>query len=293
MRRGEIEAKFDEIVAFSEIEKFLETPVKRYSSGMYMRLAFAVAAHLEPEILVIDEVLAVGDANFQKKCLGKMSDVAKQGRTVLFVSHNMGAITSLTRKTIHLDGGYVKAVGNSDDVVAAYLQAAADTAGAQVNLDTAKSEAYFTAVEVVNAQGTPTTTLPVTEPFRLRFRYTVTRPLSGLEASFTMLSKFGHRVFSSSMSHDPRHEHAMDHAAGTYVAEAEIPALFLAPGTFTIRCGLHQPNLRIFDVKEDVIRIDIVENGSHVYAFSGADVGSVLTRFEWTRTRVDSNVAAR
>lgn len=85
----------------------------------------------------------------------------------------------------------------------------------------------------------------------------------------------------------------MDHAAGTYVAEAEIPALFLAPGTFTIRCGLHQPNLRIFDVKEDVIRIDIVENGSHVYAFSGADVGSVLTRFEWTRTRVDSNVAAR
>jgi len=286
MRRGEIAAKFDEIVAFSEIEKFLDTPVKRYSSGMYLRLAFAVAAHLEPEILLVDEVLAVGDANFQKKCLGKMSDVAKHGRTVLFVSHNMGAITSLTRKTIHLDGGRVKAIGNSDDVVAAYLHAATDGAGAQVSLEAGQGEAFFTGIESLNAAGVPATSLPVTEPFLLRFHYTVTRPLSGLELSFTVLSRFGHRVFSSCMSHDPNTR--MDHGPGTYVAEAEVPALFLAPGTFTIRCGLHQPNLRILDVKDDVIRLDIVENGSNVYIYNSDDVGSVLTQFEWRQTRVSS-----
>ena len=105
MKRSEIERKFDEIVAFSEVEKFIDTPVKRYSSGMYLRLAFAVAAHLEPEILVVDEVLAVGDAEFQRKCLGKMSDVAHEGRTVLFVSHNMSAILRLTEETIVLDKG--------------------------------------------------------------------------------------------------------------------------------------------------------------------------------------------
>ena len=100
MRKREIEEKFDEIVKFAEIEKFIDTPVKRYSSGMYVRLAFAVAAHLEPEILVIDEVLAVGDAAFQKKCLGKMGDVAKEGRTVLFVSHNMGAISTIMQRVV-------------------------------------------------------------------------------------------------------------------------------------------------------------------------------------------------
>lgn len=121
MRRSEIERKFDEIVAFAEIEKFLDTPVKRYSSGMYVRLAFAVAAHLEPEILLVDEVLAVGDGQFQKKCLGKMDDVAKEGRTVLFVSHNMGAIQTLCKQGVLLDQNRLKAVGDVQEVVSAYL----------------------------------------------------------------------------------------------------------------------------------------------------------------------------
>jgi lipopolysaccharide transport system ATP-binding protein len=112
MRKAEIDKKFDEIVAFAEIEKFLDTPVKHYSSGMYVRLAFAVAAHLEPEILLVDEVLAVGDAAFQKKCLGKMEDVAKEGRTVLFVSHNMGAITRLCERSLWLDEGRTR-IGRS------------------------------------------------------------------------------------------------------------------------------------------------------------------------------------
>jgi lipopolysaccharide transport system ATP-binding protein len=121
MRRAEIERKFDEIVAFAEVEKFLDTPVKRYSSGMYVRLAFAVAAHLEPEILVVDEVLAVGDAAFQKKCLGKMGDVAKQGRTVLFVSHDMTAIQVLCSRVIHLKSGRVYGAGPAVEQIECYL----------------------------------------------------------------------------------------------------------------------------------------------------------------------------
>ncbi|HTU22597.1 MAG TPA: ABC transporter ATP-binding protein [Gemmataceae bacterium] len=123
MTRGEITRKFDEIVAFAEVEKFLDTPVKHYSSGMYVRLAFAVAAHLEPEILIVDEVLAVGDTEFQRKCLKKMGDVAGQGRTVLFVSHNMGAVQTLCRRAVLLERGRVKQIGGSREVVAEYLKA--------------------------------------------------------------------------------------------------------------------------------------------------------------------------
>lgn len=122
MTRAEIKRKFDEIVAFAEVEKFLDTPVKRYSSGMYVRLAFAVAAHLEPEILVVDEVLAVGDAEFQKKCLGKMQDVAGHGRTVLFVSHSMGAVTLLCHRAMMLAGGRVAMAGTTEEVVEQYIR---------------------------------------------------------------------------------------------------------------------------------------------------------------------------
>jgi homopolymeric O-antigen transport system ATP-binding protein len=121
MKRREIERKFDEIVAFAEVERFIDTPVKRYSSGMQLRLAFAVAAHLEPEILIVDEVLAVGDASFQRKCLGKMGEVSGHGRTVILVSHNMSAITSLATRCVWLDGGRIKEIGPADAVVASYL----------------------------------------------------------------------------------------------------------------------------------------------------------------------------
>jgi lipopolysaccharide transport system ATP-binding protein len=122
MRTHEIRQKFDEIVAFSEVEQFIDTPVKRYSSGMYVRLAFAVAAHLEPEILLVDEVLAVGDAAFQKKCLGKMGDVAREGRTVLFVSHNMASILALCQRVILLNGGALLGEGSTQEVVREYLK---------------------------------------------------------------------------------------------------------------------------------------------------------------------------
>src|ERR1700738_4652314 len=139
MRRAEIGHKFDEIVAFAEIEKFLDTAVKYYSSGMYMRLAFAVAAHLEPEILLVDEVLAVGDAAFQKKCLGKMGDVAKEGRTVLFVSHNMHAVQQLTQKCLYLEGGQVLEVGETAQVGLDYLEKGSRSTLEQVWKDAANA----------------------------------------------------------------------------------------------------------------------------------------------------------
>ncbi len=129
MSRAEIRRKFDEIAAFAEIDRFLDTPVKRYSSGMYMRLGFAIAAHLEPEILVVDEVLAVGDAEFQKKCLGKMGEVARGGRTVLFVSHNMGAVQNLCHRAVLLERGQVRMIGTSADAVQSYMATARQTDG--------------------------------------------------------------------------------------------------------------------------------------------------------------------
>lgn len=139
MRKKEIESKFDKIIAFSEIEKFIDTPVKFYSSGMYVRLAFAVAAHLEPAILLVDEVLAVGDAAFQKKCLGKMEDVAKIGRTVFFVSHNMPAVTRLCQRTILLDEGQIIEDGPSHQVVSSYLQSGTGTSAAREWADLTKA----------------------------------------------------------------------------------------------------------------------------------------------------------
>ena len=156
MKRAEIQSSFDEIVAFAEVEKFLDTPVKHYSSGMYMRLAFAVAAHVEPEVLIVDEVLAVGDTQFQKKCLGKMSDVANSGRTVLFVSHNMGAITSLCSKAIHLRHGRVAEIGPAQTVVANYLLE--QSRNGEEKLENirragAGKEARFTAARLVSSNG--------------------------------------------------------------------------------------------------------------------------------------------
>src|SRR5438094_366500 len=171
MKRSEIDRKFDEIVAFSEIEKFLETPVKHYSSGMYTRLAFAVAAHLEPEILLVDEVLAVGDARFQKKCLNKMHDVGHQGRTVLFVSHNMPAITRLCARTILLDEGSVLHDGPSHQVVSAYLNSGLGTTAAREWPDPAKAPggevARLRAVRVRTEEGRITDVVDIRRPVRI------------------------------------------------------------------------------------------------------------------------------
>lgn len=179
MSRAEVSRKFDEIVDFSGVEKFIDTPVKRYSSGMYVRLAFAVAAHLEPEILIIDEVLAVGDAEFQKKCLGKMSDVASEGRTVLFVSHNMPAINRLCSRAILLDKGKMISDGTSVDVTAQYLLGSASLGGSQIwNTTNApgSSKLKLTGVSLLKNHRIPAAILDVRDASSVRVDYYVGEP---------------------------------------------------------------------------------------------------------------------
>src|SRR3989344_4857484 len=175
MKQKEIAKKFDEIVAFSEIEKFLDTPVKRYSSGMYVRLAFAVAAHLEPEILIVDEVLAVGDAQFQKKCLGKMGDIASQGRTILFVSHNMSAVSQLCSRAILLEGGIIRQSGQPEQVISSYLSQQSKSDSASVELQDPKirknslpnSKLKWRRISLTNNKNEPTTVIGFQEPFTI------------------------------------------------------------------------------------------------------------------------------
>src|SRR5207237_205061 len=175
--RSEIVRNFDEIVSFAEVEKFIDTPVKHYSSGMYLRLAFAVAAHLDPEILLVDEVLAVGDARFQRKCLDKMQDVAEHGRTVIFVSHNMPAVTRLCPRAILLDNGRVISDGRSPQVVSVYLKSGLGTTAARewVNSSVAPGNdiVRLCAVRVRNHAGEISDALDIRQPIQIETEYEV------------------------------------------------------------------------------------------------------------------------
>ena len=185
MKRVDVDRKFDEIVAFAEIEKFLDTPVKRYSSGMYVRLAFAVAAHLEPDILVVDEVLAVGDAQFQKKCLGKMGDVTKGGRTVLFVSHNMAAVRKLCSHAILFYNGREIMRGPTDPVISKYLSESASEMSPVVALPPSSPNALGrgTYLRFFTQNGTPQTQFRLGEPFRIELEFEINKPLKHVMAA--------------------------------------------------------------------------------------------------------------
>ena len=214
MRKGEIQRKFDEIVAFAEVEKFIDTPVKHYSSGMYLRLAFAVAAHLEPEVLLVDEVLAVGDAAFQKKCLGKMDDVAKQGRTVLFVSHNMGAVRSLCQRGIVLHEGAVHESSDVSSAIESYyrligaMQARAQAGGRD------PSKVGFG--EVVLNDGS-STSIEQADPFHVSTTLRVPDRVSGFQIKCVLEDMYGRHIF---------------HLSKTSV---ELKVSGLQPGVFDVR----------------------------------------------------------
>jgi lipopolysaccharide transport system ATP-binding protein len=192
MRRAEIRSRFDEIVEFAELERFIDTPVKRYSSGMYMRLAFAVAAHLEPEILLVDEVLAVGDVGFQKKCLGKMEGVARAGRTVLFVSHNMGAVGSLCSRILYLKNGQMEASGLPDDVIATYLESERSLLGSEAEIVDDERRGYTLRADSRQM------TLSCGEPLALQFELDCPVEHSSVTAGFVFYSLFDMPVVGAS-----------------------------------------------------------------------------------------------
>jgi lipopolysaccharide transport system ATP-binding protein len=197
MSKREIQSKFDEIVDFAEVEKFLDTPVKRYSSGMYVRLAFAVAAHLEPEILIVDEVLAVGDAAFQKKCLGKMKDVTGQGRTLLFVSHNMAAIQNLCSTCLYMKGGSLITQGKTEDVIPIYLRASLDTQHTEIadRSDRSGSGAVrFLSFTLRDSEGKTVHTAQCGEVCHIDIGFKAKSDLSNLSIAVGVDDDFGQRV---------------------------------------------------------------------------------------------------
>jgi lipopolysaccharide transport system ATP-binding protein len=245
MTRQEVANKFDEIVAFSEVEKFLDTPVKRYSSGMYLKLGFAVAAHLEPDILVVDEVLAVGDAAFQKKCLGKMSEVSRSGRTVLFVSHNMTAVKSICSRAILIDAGRVAADGDVDMVVDRYLSAGTDMAATGIIAEDAprhqdvKGEALFRSVTLSTPDGTPTTQLYFGQPFRVTVVCDVLKDIPDGHWEVSVSTRDGGQVTYSTTMDGGRGPMPIGKGRHEVTVEFSNPLL---PREYTIDVGVHHLN---------------------------------------------------
>jgi ABC-2 type transport system ATP-binding protein/lipopolysaccharide transport system ATP-binding protein len=231
MSRREIRSRFDQISNFAGVERFLDTPLKRYSYGMRLRLAFAVAAHLETEIVAVDEVLAAGDAEFQRKCLGKMSDFGNTGRTTVFVSHDLGAVTRLCPRTVWLDGGKIVQDGPSARVVDAYLQSGAASPVASFPIDLA-APVQLTAVAVTDADGRVIESPRRDQEFSIRFRLRVSERIPGLDFSLTLVNQRGVQVLVDNWSDNRTSTNEMDRP-GDYEAIARIPCI-LSTGQYTV-----------------------------------------------------------
>jgi lipopolysaccharide transport system ATP-binding protein len=286
MSRNEIAAKFDEIVEFSEVGKFIDTPVKRYSSGMYVRLAFAVAAHLEPEILLLDEVLSVGDVAFQKKCLGKMNDVSKEGRTVVFVSHNMATIVRICTRCILVNNGMIEAEGPVDSVIRRYLEASAQHGGTCTFPVEPEKPAQFTSLRLMTHDGTATATFDVRFDIILEAEYVVRRPIPQGLLGFKVGTADGLPIFTS------HHVDKLDPSVperellpGTYKTQITIPSNFLIPGSYLLTVAIVDSKMHLIDMQEDTISFDIGETESSRVR-QGSVTGVVNLDLKWDIERM-------
>ncbi|MCG2721643.1 MAG: hypothetical protein L6290_06480 [Thermodesulfovibrionales bacterium] len=262
MSKKEVDRKFDEIVDFSGVEKFIDTPVKRYSSGMMVRLAFSVAAHLEPEILIVDEVLAVGDADFQKKCLDKMENVGKQGRTVLFVSHNMPAITRLCSRAILLNHGMIIDDGPSAKVVKNYLTTDDGVPAAREwsDVSTAPTGKFtrILAFGVKTENGESIDTLDIRHPFCIEMQWEVIKSGHALSAHFSFINESGDLVFVTiDLDHEWR---GKIRPLGRYWSTVWVPGNLLAEGLLYVGCHVYDNTLNAVDCSEEpAISFQIVD----------------------------------
>ena len=283
MRRAEIRRKFDDIVGFAEIERFIDTPVKHYSSGMYVRLAFAVAAHLEPDILVVDEVLAVGDVEFQKKCIGKMSGAARQGRTVLFVSHNMPAIQSLCTRAVLLDRGAVVADGVVNSVVAQYLdRVASHPSHPSSELRTLERESGMCPVFAkgyLNDTSLMGEHAFLPEPdLHFRFSIELPQPMYRCTMGVHFDDESGIRVYAANTRWQLKH---LDFTAGCHSVECRIPRLPLVPGRYHLALGFSADKQQV-DWLERIATIEIMKGdvyGTGELPYAGQ--GYFLSRADW------------
>lgn len=286
MHRDEIESKFDEIVAFSEMEKFIDTPVKRFSSGMQLRLAFAVAAHLEPEILVVDEVLAVGDAEFQRKCLGKMNDVAQAGRTVLFVSHNMSAVLRLTQEAMVIDKGNVVLRAPSTEAVDFYLSRGLSQEGERVwEADEVPASAYPfrpMAVRVLNGQGQVKDTLRSTEPVQIEIEYEIEQAISGLRVGLYLMTVRGEYILTSFDTDDSGlfERHAV-RQPGHYTSRCVVPPDFLNEGRYALGINASSYRVKRYFQDDQAITFNVDAAGAPGMQWPEPRLGPVRPRFEW------------
>ena len=286
MRRAEIVRHFDAIVAFAEVEKFIDTPVKHYSSGMYLRLAFAVAAHLEPEILLVDEVLAVGDAAFQKKCLGKMADISQQGRTVVFVSHNMTALRSLCTRAVWLNEGKVMEDGPAGAVVDHYLQknAASNLESRWDNPATAPGDhrARLHLVRV-NVKSADTDQIKVSTPLEIEFQYWNFVPDAVLNVSIFLYTLEELCVFNITSEADPR-------PAGLIRHTVRIPGDFLNTGAYYLNFMLVVDTSKAIFTQKNVVAFE-VEEGEREGNWYGRVPGAVRPKLQWSAAVVQTGAA--
>lgn len=280
MSRKEIIRKFDEIVAFAGVEKFLDTPVKYYSSGMYVRLAFSVAAHMEPDILIIDEVLAVGDADFQKKCLGKMESVVREsGRTILFVSHNIEAVRHLCTKCVWLEDGKVKAVGDTETITNKYTNIEANYVYSEDN----DSEAAITNITIRNESKQIKTQIPLDENFYIEVEYTIKKNISQalLCVSFFTASHT-HILLSTETDSNPS---ARDFYEGKYRTVVKVPAHLFNVGNYNFDVSIQFPFIKEIDVKRG-IPLEIIDlQNSRVKLFADTILGIFAPVFEYETTK--------
>jgi len=277
MKKTEIDRKFDQIVAFSELEKFLDTPVKRYSSGMYMRLAFAVASHLEPEILIVDEVLAVGDAQFQKKCLGRMSTVASEGRTVLFVSHNMTAVKSLCGRAIWLDDGKIVEAGDTERVVLNYLQKGVRATLEQTWDDPATApgneKIRIHSARVRRLAPREDQEITVESPLQLDFEFWKHQPDAYLGLTMHLYTLDGTYVFAvgSGISRRPQ---------GLQRIAAKIPANLLNDGIYTVTIQVVQDDSSTVYIHPQILVFEVLDSARDGNWF-GKWPGVIRPKLEW------------
>lgn len=258
MKKREIDEKFDEIVKFSGVEKFLDTPVKRYSSGMQVRLAFSVAANLDPEILVVDEVLAVGDAAFQKKCLGKIEEVAERGRTVLFVSHNMGAVQNLCQRCILLNEGHLITNGKTADVITQYLNIGAQVSDKSVfKRDTSNKKLIFTDVNLYNTKGEIITKFTSDEDILIAISYELNVQLTGAQIAFEIFDHNGICILCSTNFDSNIKMRTMSQKPGKYIAKCLLNTDFLRNGLYSITISSSVPNVEVLDEIEFAGRFEV------------------------------------
>ena len=284
MSRAEIRDRFDDIVAFAEIEKFIDTPVKHYSSGMYMRLAFAVAAHLEPEILIVDEVLAVGDSAFQEKCLRKMGDVATEGRTVLFVSHNMPAVKALCQRAVWLSEGRVAEIGPAGDVVDHYLRQTvrrADRGDVEKLIAGLPDDALFRLRDVrLRQHGQETSLVANGAPASLEVRFDVKKTTLGLQVWAQLYDSDGVLLFETIHNADSEAPPLME--AGSYTATMLLPPNLLAARQYQFHVGASLHNVRLITPQPVRIHFDVQHTGIVNRAYgSYHPVGRLAPHLDW------------